>query len=252
MNEEEVQYSRADGVARIVLNRPARLNAFTQTLVRGLHRAFIDAEQDPEVRCILLTGAGEAFSSGGDLSLLHQLACSSAMEVYGIIKEGFDTIHQIYSIPKPVITAVNGVATGAGCSLALCGDVILASDRARFGMVFSQLNLAPDTGASFLLPKLVGLLRAKDLIYSGRIISAEEALSYGMVSEVFPHDQLQARAMERAQIMSRWPTQAIKIAKNLLHRSVAGGDLATILELEAEAQSMLLSSENVKEAIRPS
>lgn len=142
------------------------------------------------------------------------------------------------------------MALGGGCSLALLGDVILASDRAQFGMIFSRLNLGPDMGASFLLPRLVGLVRAKDLIYSGRIISAEEAFLYGMVSEVCPHENLMARAMKRAQELALGATQAIGMAKDLLNRSTGGYEMASTLDLEAKVQAILLNSKETREAIQ--
>jgi len=248
--EEFVRYTKSQAVARIELNRPAQLNALNAGMLRGLLDAIEDAEQDPEVRSILLTGAGEAFCAGGDLGIIEQWSRSSAVEVYRSMREVGRVVLRVYDVPKPLITAVNGAAVGGGCSLALCGDVILASDRARFGMVFSRYNLGPDMGGSYILPRLVGVLRAKELIYTGKIITAQEALAYGMVNEVIPHERLMEEAEKRAQKMARWATQAIGMAKGLIHASLAGGDLSEALEREAEVQALLFQSEDTREAIR--
>jgi 2-(1,2-epoxy-1,2-dihydrophenyl)acetyl-CoA isomerase len=246
----EVIYRKVGKVAEILLNRPARINALNQNLIRKLGQAFTEAEQEPAVGCILLSGAGSGFSSGGDLEMLDRLTKCTAAEVHESAQKDFALMLNVYSVGKPLITAVNGVALGGGCSLALCGDIILASDRARFGMTFSRFNLGPDMGASFLLPRLVGLLRAKELIYSGRIISAEEALSYGMVSEVCPHEQLMETAMNKAHQMAQGATQAIVMAKKLLHRSTGIHEMASALDLEAKAQAILLTSEGTKKKLR--
>jgi 2-(1,2-epoxy-1,2-dihydrophenyl)acetyl-CoA isomerase len=250
MSQQDLLYTKEDGVGRIVMNRPAQMNSMSQGLLQGLEEAFLDAGKDDQVRAVVLTGVGEAFSAGGDMGVLKEWSQSSATVVYRHMKAVGELVLKVFSLPKPLITAVNGVAVGGGCSLALCGDVILASDRARFGMVFSRHNLGPDMGASFLLPRLVGMLRAKDLIYSGRLISAQDALSYGMVSEVLPHEDLDTAAMERARKMATWATQAIGLGKTLLHQSAAGGDMATALELEAQAQAILFNSQDAREAIQ--
>lgn len=247
--EELVRYTKSQSVARIELNRPAQLNALNAGMLKGLLDAFEDAEQDPDVRSILLTGAGDAFCAGGDLGVIEQWSRSSAVEICRSMKEVGRVVLRIYHVSKPLVTAVNGAAVGGGCSLALCGDVILASDRARFGMVFSRFNLGPDMGGSYILPRLVGVLRAKELIYSGRIITAQEALSYGMVSEVIPHHSLVEEAEKRARRMAQWATQAIGMAKGLIHASLAGGDLCEALEREASAQALLFQSEDTKEGI---
>ncbi|MEJ5378428.1 MAG: enoyl-CoA hydratase-related protein [bacterium] len=248
--KEELIYKVEQGVARIIMNRPAQMNSMSHGLLQGIWEAFGEAARDDEVRCAVLSGTGEAFSAGGDMGVLKQWSQSSATVVYRHMKEVGEVVMRVYCFPKPLITAVNGVAVGGGCSLALCGDVILASERARFGMVFSRHNLGPDMGASFLLPRLVGVLRAKELLFSGRIISAQEAFSYGMVSQVVPDHELEARAMEMAHEMAAWAPQAICLGKALLQRSMAGADLGEMLELEAQAQAILFNSDDTREAIK--
>ncbi len=250
MSSEELIYKVEEGVARMVMNRPAQMNSMSHSLLQSIWEAFGEAARDEAVRCVVLTGTAEAFSAGGDLGVLKEWSQSSAALVYGKMKEVGDVVMRVYSFPKPLVTAVNGVAVGGGCSLALCGDLILASDRARFGMVFSRHNLGPDMGASFLLPRLVGVLRAKELLFSGRIISAQEAFSYGMVSQVVPHEELEAVALERAKEMAMWAPQAISLGKALIHRSMAGASLGELLEMEAQAQAILFNSEDTREAIR--
>ena len=247
---KEVIYTKEEGVAKIVLNRPGQLNAINIAMGRELKEAITTAELDDEVRAVLLTGAGDAFCSGGDLAMLKEWTESSSAVVYRHMRSVGDIIQKLHSIQKPVITAVNGAAVGGGCSLALCGDIILASENARFGMAFSRYNLGPDMGGAYLLPRLVGLLRAKELIYSGRIIPADEALSYGMVSEVIERDRLMDEAESRAKKMARWATQALGMSKNILHESMAGASMVEILDMEAGAQAILFKTEDSAEAIK--
>jgi 2-(1,2-epoxy-1,2-dihydrophenyl)acetyl-CoA isomerase len=250
MSMEELIYKVEEGVARIVMNRPAQMNSMSHGLLEGLWEAFGEAARDDAVRCVILTGTGEAFSAGGDMGVLKEWSQSSATVVYRHMKEVGELVMRVYSFPKPLVTAVNGVAVGGGCSLALCGDLILASDRARFGMVFSRHNLGPDMGASFLLPRLVGVLKAKELLFSGKIISAQEAFSCGMVSRVVPNDELDATAMEKAKEMTMWAPQAISMGKALIQRSMAGAGLEELLEMEAQVQAILFNSEDTREAIK--
>jgi 2-(1,2-epoxy-1,2-dihydrophenyl)acetyl-CoA isomerase len=250
MAEQDVLYTKEGGVARIVMNRPAQMNSLSHGVLQGLEHAMTDAAHDDGVRAVLLTGTGEAFSAGGDMGILREWIDASPTVVYRHMKRVGELVMRAFTMPKPMITAVNGVAVGGGCSLALCGDLILASDRARMGMVFSRHNLGPDMGASFILPRLVGLLRAKELIYSGRLVPAEEARQYGMVSEVIPHEELGRASLERARKMAGWATQAIALGKALIHRALAEGDMAAALEAEAQAQALLFKSEDTHEAIR--
>jgi 2-(1,2-epoxy-1,2-dihydrophenyl)acetyl-CoA isomerase len=249
MNERVVIYSVEDGVARIVMNRPESLNAINFELSSQLYKAFSDAREDNSVRVAILTGAGKAFSAGGDMSTLKEWTESSPTEIYRMMKDVGELMKFIISFPKPLITAVNGPAVGGGCSLALSGDIIIASESASFGQVFSRLNLVADMGSSFLLPNLVGILRAKELIFSGRIISAKEAQSYGMVSEVVPDEKFHQVVEERAKKMARWATRAIGMAKVIINKWAEGADLDTILELEAKSQALLFQTEDTREGI---
>lgn len=250
MSDRELIFTKEDAVAIITMNRPAQMNSLSRSLLEALWEAFGEVARDDSIRCVILTGAGEAFSAGGDMGVLKEWSESPPSVVYRQMKAVGEVVLRVFSLAKPLISAVNGVAVGGGCSLALCGDLILASDRARFGMVFSRNNLGPDMGASFLLPRLVGVLRAKELLYSGRIISAQEALSYGLVSEVVPHDELFAVALAKAKEMAAWATQAITMSKALVHRSMAGASLEELLEMEAQAQAILFHCEDTKEAVR--
>lgn len=248
--EDELILERVDDVAILRMNRPAQMNSLSHSLLGRLWEAFGDLVQDDSARCLILTGTGESFSAGGDMGVLKEWSESPPSLVYRQMKMVGEVVMRIFNFPKPLITAVNGVAVGGGCSLALCGDVVMASEKARFGMVFSRNNLGPDMGASFILPRLVGVLKAKELIYSGRIISAQEAHSLGMVSEVVPHEVLMERALERAKEMAKWAPQAIAFGKTLLHRSMAGASMEELLEMEAQAQAILFNCEDTKEAVK--
>lgn len=248
--ENELILERWEGVVIVRMNREAQMNSLSRSLLRALWDVFGDLGADDSTRCVILTGSGESFSAGGDMGVLREWSESPPSLVYRQMKAVGEVVGRIFNFPKPLITAVNGVAVGGGCSLALCGDVIIASDKARLGMVFSRNNLGPDMGASFILPRLVGPLRAKELIYSGRIISAHEALSLGMVSEVVPHQQLMERAMERGREIAAWAPQAVAFGKALIHRSMEGASLEELLEMEAQAQAILFNCEDTREAVR--
>ena len=170
--------ARHNGVATITLNRPERLNAIDVALGRGLVEALNRAAQDPEVRAVVLTGAGRAFCSGGDLRLLRDARERKATgDLEGLLRCGKQIILAITTMLKPVLAAVNGPAVAAGCNLALACEMRIASDRATFTQSFARLGLFPDFGATYLLPRMVGPARAAELLYTGETINAADALA---------------------------------------------------------------------------
>jgi 2-(1,2-epoxy-1,2-dihydrophenyl)acetyl-CoA isomerase len=229
------------GVCTITLNRPEVLNAFNDAMTSELSEALRQAERDPGVRAIIITGApgprGGAFSSGQDLGDLK------AKYVPGYVPHLGDDLRRRYNpivkrireMEKPVIAAVNGVAAGAGCSLALACDLRIASDQASFIEVFIHVGLVPDSGSTFMLPRLVGLGRAMELCCTGQKVDAAEALRLGLVNQVVPADELLPGARKLAAKLAALPGRAIGLTKRLLNQSLQN-DLEQQLEAEAFAQ----------------
>ncbi|TDD84021.1 enoyl-CoA hydratase/isomerase family protein [Actinomadura rubrisoli] len=202
---------RMDGaVGVLTLNRPERLNAISNTDIDELDRVLMLAGKDPGVRAVVITGAGRGFCSGADVK---EWAARSDADEESWPAKMHRTIARLYWLPKPVVAAVNGVAAGSGFDIALTADLRFGSTAARFGQVYAQRGICPDAGGSYLLPRVVGEARAAELIYTGRIIDADEALRIGVVSEVVPPERLMDRALEQARIFAAGPTVAIGEAK---------------------------------------
>lgn len=232
-----IQYEMRDAVCLITLNRPDSLNALNVEVAVELQSAIRGA-LEIKARAIVLTGAGRAFCAGGDLREMQAIA-----DREGRIEAFFDeplrelnaTVLLIREAPIPVIAAVNGVASGGGCSLALACDLVIAADTGRFNQAFIKIGLTPDCGATFILPRLIGWRRAAELMFTGEMISAERAQQMGMINSVVPEAELMQRAMSLAESLAAAPTSAIARIKKLLDASTTS-DCASQLELEREAQ----------------
>jgi enoyl-CoA hydratase/carnithine racemase len=207
-------------VGVLTLNKPDRLNAIANRDIDELDRVVMLAGRDPEVRAIVLTGAGRGFCSGADVK---EWAEGSDADQESWPAKMHRTIARLYWLPKPVIAAVNGVAVGAGMDLALTADLRFASTTARFGEIYAQRGICPDAGGSYLLPRLIGEARAAELIYTGRIVDAAEALRIGLVSEVVEPDALLERALAQARVFAAGPTVAIGEAKQNIRRGYTIG-----------------------------
>ncbi len=234
MAYETVTLSRADGVATITLSRPDAFNALDLTLGRELFHAVLEVDDDVSVRAVVVTGAGKAFCAGGDVkSFVDNLGRIGAH-----IKELTTYLHGAVSrlarTEKPVIMAVNGVAAGGGMSFALCGDLVLAAESARFTMAYSKIGATPDGSSSYYLPRLIGLRRAMELYFTNRVLSAREAQEWGLVTRVVPDAELMQEAQALARELAQGPTQAFGGAKRLFHQST-WESLETQMELEAQA-----------------
>jgi 2-(1,2-epoxy-1,2-dihydrophenyl)acetyl-CoA isomerase len=226
------------GVLTLTMNRPDTLNAFNHELLVGLRQAFERAGQDDTVRCVVLTGTGRGFSSGADLGNLKEQYSQPAVEpsLGPYVRELYSPlVLAIRRIEKPVIAAVNGVAAGAGASMALACDLRIASDKASFVEAFVRIGLIPDSGGTIILPLLVGLAKASELAFSGSRVPAEEALRLGLVNRVVPAEDLAAATSAWAQELAALPTRAIGLTKRGFNRA-----LLPALEdaLEHEAQLM--------------
>jgi len=246
MSYETILYTQDEGVVTIALNRPDVLNAFNSVMGHELLDALKKAERDPEVRCVVLTGAGRAFSSGEDLK---------ARQAEGITKFGptlrdryNPIVLRIRNMDKPVLGSINGVAAGAGCSLALACDMRIASEKARFIEVFVRVGLVPDSGSSFFLPRLVGLGKALEMAFLGDEVGAEEALRLGLVNRVVPADELEAATRELALRLAKGPTKAIGLAKRAMNRALTM-DLEELMEYEAYGQEIAGASADYQEGV---
>lgn len=242
MKENHVLYSSENKIARISLNRPHAFNAINKELIRELGEALDKAQSDESVSAVVLTGQGKAFCAGADVGLLKELSEATSVEVYHVLKEFNHVAKKLIQFSKPLLTAVNGAALGGGCCFALAGDVVIATEEATFGFLFSRFNLIADLGTSFILPRLSGPLRTRELIFSGRIFSAKEADEYGLISEVVEKGSFEKRVMSSAAEMKTWPTEAVAMNKWLLEKAESGCDPETLLELEARTQLALFGS----------
>jgi 2-(1,2-epoxy-1,2-dihydrophenyl)acetyl-CoA isomerase len=236
----------ADGVATITMNRPQARNALDAAMKDAFADLVPRVAADESVRAVVLTGAGGAFCAGGDLRAFQTLALDNAGWRQRM-KNAHAWFARLLSLDRAVVAAVDGPAFGAGFSLALAADFVVASPRARFCLSFMRLGLVPDFGALHTLPRVVGVQRAKELMLSARELPAEEAKALGIVLEIAPQEQL----LQRAQALAASFVHASPLAVSLVKRALAAGptDLHTMLELEADAQALCFGSEAHKAAL---
>ena len=233
-----IDYTVDDGVGAIVLNRPDVLNAFDDELGFAVLESVQEASADGDVRCIVLTGAGRAFCAGEDLgALAGGYEQGQAPELGSTLVDRYNPlIRALRSAPKPVVAAVNGVAAGAGASIALACDHRIASDKAKFVIAFMKVGLVPDSGALWFLSRMIGEARAMDLASSGRAVGADEALALGLVNEVVAADELESRWRAVAAELAAGPTRAYALTKRLVY-DASERSLDDQLDAEVHAQS---------------
>jgi 2-(1,2-epoxy-1,2-dihydrophenyl)acetyl-CoA isomerase len=254
--EEALLFEKGGGVATLTLNRPEARNALTPAMFLDLERMLLEIEGDDEVRAVVLTGTGRGFSAGADLMPVSKEerrrteAPSFPGDAGGdILARGNRCILRLRKLRKPVVGSINGDAVGIGCSLALATDLRIASDTARFGVVFSRIGLGPDGGASQLLRELVGTAKTLELLFTGDLIDAAEALRLGLVNRVVAQDALADATAELAERLAHGPTLAFGLAKEAVY---AGATLPfeSLLDLEARNQKVAARSEDAREGIR--
>jgi enoyl-CoA hydratase/carnithine racemase len=241
----------ADGVATVTFNRPETMNALTFEGYRGLRDAFRGFATDAGVRAVVLTGAGEAFCSGGDRrKIVAALADMTSDEILAFTRLAGDTVLAMRELEKPIVAAVGGAAVGAGAVLALAADFRVASERARFGFVFAKLGLSgADMGAAWLLPRMVGLARATELLMIGHVIDGDVANRFGLINYFVSHAELETTARVLAAKLAAGPTDAHAVTKRMLNRE-AHLDLAAAIEAEATAQAACLQTDAFRKAAR--
>jgi enoyl-CoA hydratase/carnithine racemase len=238
-------YEVQDGVATLTLNRPDVLNALTFEIYAQLRDLFESLRTDDAVKVIVLTGAGEAFCSGGDVhAIIGELLERDQKAHLDFTRMTGAVVQNMRQLDKPIITALNGMTAGAGAVLALAADLRIASELARFAFLFSRVGLTgADMGAGYLLPRVIGLGRATELLLLGDTIDAATAERYGLVNKVVAHDELLAAAHSWAQRLAQGPTQALAMTKRMLNNELSM-DLASAIEAEAQAQALLLMGED--------
>lgn len=238
-----------EGVLTLTLNRPDCLNAFNDEMSFELQKALKDAEKDAKVRCIVLTGAGRGFSAGQDLRS-RSVASNGTVPHLGesIRKRYSPIISKLRTMEKPVIAMVNGVAAGAGASLAFACDLRIASSSAKFIQAFVKVGLIPDSGACWLLPRLVGFGRAMELALLGDTLPADTALQWGLVNQVVADDQLLEITQALAKQVAQGPTQAIGLIKRAMNKAMTV-DLDEYLEYEANLQEIAGRTADYKEGV---
>ncbi len=255
-------------IATVTLNRPTSGNAFDFRLMEEIDHVFREnLDNDDDIRVVILTGAGKYFSTGVDLTMFaaaepevdkedleEGVASSRVQEAKEDVPWGKGTIVGaivvMTTMRKPVIAAVNGPAVGLGFSVALACDIRIASDRAKFSMIFVKRGIGPDTGASFTLPRVVGFSKAKELLITGDMIDAAEAERIGAVSKVVPHDDLMAAAKELADKIAKNPPLAVAVHKEALNKSMAETDIIRQMDHEIAYTDRMLNTEDFQEAAR--
>lgn len=232
----DVRVAREGAVAIVTLDRPAVFNAFTLAMVRELRARLEELVADPTVGALVLTGAGEAFCAGGDVAEMELNLHRAEAHFLDLTADHHAVVKLLVAGPKPVVCAIHGAAAGGGFGLALCGDLRIASDKARLKPAYFRLGVAPDGGSTWLLPRLVGFTRAQELIFHDRVVKADEALALGLVHEVVPAERLMERALAEAKALAEGPAFALAAAKRLLAETTSS-DLHTQLALERKLNS---------------
>jgi len=254
MRYKTIILEKKNGIAILTLNRPETLNAWNAEMSEEAANAIDEISKDENTKVLIITGAGRGFCSGVDVRQ------GLAKMAEGDSETGFDTVQgiqniattaiQLRTMDKPVIGAINGVATGAGFCIALACDLRIASERAKFSMAFILRGIIPDTGGTFFLPKLVGSAKACELCFTGDIIDAKEAEQLGLVNKVVPHEELMKVTEELANKLLKRPPIALKYAKRAIYKGLAEADLSSHVDYEFSLNRVCVDTEDFREGVR--
>ena len=242
---ETIDVTVDEGVAAVTLNRPDKLNPLNQKMGDGLYNAFLMLREDDNAKVVVLTGAGKAFSAGGDID---DISGGTLKADYMMGRNIGRLVQLIANIEKPVICAVNGIAAGAGAGLVLACDVIYASERAKFSEIYANIGMVPDMGNLWFLPRIVGPYKAKELCFSADIIDAQEMYRLGIAQKVFPPEELMPKTMEFARKLAQGPALSYKLSKSFIDRGLRM-TLEQFFDLEALAVVVALQTEDFKEGV---
>ena len=242
----KINLEKEDGIAVIRLNRPEVMNAFDLEMQEELAVAIKDVTNDDNTKVLIFTGTGKAFCAGVDITAIEGL---SAQQTKTSLRNAQQLIVALVNMEKPVIAAVNGLAVGAGCSIVLACDIIIASSNARFSQGFVKIGLVSDLGGMYFLPRMVGLAKAKELLFTGVTVDAKEAEKIGMVNTVVPEGDLERAAKDLARQIAAEPHTPIGLMKKILNQS-SYLDLSSLLELEAQAQEVCSQTEDHKTRVQ--
>lgn len=243
---ENIRFDIQNGIAKITLNRPAVFNSFNKSMAIEVQQALDKCNIDPEVRCVVLTGEGKAFSAGQDLK---EVTDPDGPALTSIVRDHYNPIiEKIRNLDKPVLAAVNGVAAGAGANIALACDIVIARKSAAFIQAFSKIGLIPDSGGTFFLPRLVGLQRASALMMLGDKVSADEARDMGMIYSSVDDENFEAEVAAISDKLAKMPTIGLAYTKKALNRSMHN-DLPAQLALEEQLQTKAGRTEDYNEGV---
>lgn len=245
---ETIDFSVEGAVARLVLNRPEAGNTLNSTMARELMAAAVRCDEDRAIRAVLLTGAGPVFSFGGDLKHFREQAESIGPLVKEITTYLHAAISRFTRMGKPLVVAVNGTAAGAGVSLAIMGDVVLAAQSATFTIAYTSVGLSPDGGSTFLLPRLIGQRRTQELMFTNRTLTADEAAQWGLITRAVPDAALKTESEKLAAALAAGPTMAFGTVKSLLADTTAT-TLETQMEMEARGIARNAQSADGREGV---
>lgn len=238
-----------NGVLIIRLNRPDVLNSFNYGMAEEVQNVFKEAETNEEIRCVLLTANGKAFCAGQDLKEVTEIAKDPDRELSEVVHHTYNPIIKaIRTLEKPVICAVNGTAAGAGANIALACDMVFAAEEAKFIQSFSNIGLIPDSGGTYILPRLVGLAKATELTFTGRPVKAPEAVELGMIYKSVSSEELMKEATALCEKFAKMPTRGYGLTKRGFNEGFSN-DLETQLNLEADLQAEAGSTEDYHEGV---
>lgn len=249
MTYQNIRLDIDGAVAQVVLCRPEQYNALSVQALQELGHAFEALEGMPVVRAVLIRAEGKAFCAGGDVKEMVEGLDRSEEQIYGVMQHYNKVARGIIGLSKPVVVAVNGLAVGAGANIAFASDVIFADEKAKFSQIFTNIGLIPDTGATWLMPRLVGRARAMEAMLTHRMIPAAEAQQMGLVSRVLPPEELQEAAMAMVKELAAGPTTAYANLKRLVNRSFTS-TLEEMLEAEAKAQTATCLTQDYREGVQ--
>ncbi len=249
MDLKELKLDIQGAVAIVTMNRPDKLNPFTIPMGEEFIQVLYECEYNQDIRCVVLTGEGRAFSAGGDIQAMSDYPDSRKGVFF---KEIALRLHEVITalrrMPKPVIAAVNGVASGAGFSMAMACDLVYAVPGVRFNLAYVNIGLHPDGGATYFLPRLIGVQKTRELVFTGRFIDVEEAAELNIVNKIVPQENLMDEVMKQANTLAAGPTLAIALAKSSIDKGLHA-DLEVQLENERQALSLTGVTEDLREGI---